>query len=295
MKKRNKLLALLLVTVLTFSAGACGSSDTDKKSSTTQENQDIKPAELLSASQGKLKDVSSMNAKMIMDMDMDISAEGESQSMQSVSTIDMSCFYDPLRFKIDMTMNAGELGTTSTTMYAETDDNGTCTMYMTDGTNWQSQEIDLNDLTQYNASSNMSEYMQESYQYESAGTEEVNGVKAYKLTGKVTGDNIKDAMLSSGALNSLSSLGIDSTQAESMMDGISDIPITLWIDADSQFPVKYEIEMTDAMNTLMSNIMKSVEGAEGASINITKMNMSMTCSDYNKAAEFSVPAEAKEA
>lgn len=305
MKKRSKFLALFLAAALTFSVSACGSKDadnskTDDKAASAEQGSDNteekSAADILAAAQEKMKNVKSMNAKMIVDMNMEASAEGESQSMQMTTTADMSCFYDPVHFKIDMTMNAGEAGTTSTTMYAEADDSGKYTQYITDGTNWQAQEIDLSAIKQYNASDNMNQYIDESYNYKSEGTEEINGANAYKLSGIITGDNLKETMLASGSLDSLTSLGIDSAQVQSMIDGLGDLPITLWIDEASMYPVKYEMDMSAVMNSLMTKVMESMgDETAGASINFSKVMFSMVCSDFNAAAEFTIPDEAKAA
>ena len=95
-------------------------------------------------------------------------------------------------------------------------------------------------------------------------------------------------------MNSVSQLGLDTTQVDSMLDGLGDLAINLWIDEATLYPVKYEIDMTDAMNTLMTNMVEAMgEQGEGVSMSIPKMTMSMTCSNYNAATDFTVPEEAK--
>jgi len=301
MKFRNKFLALLLAASMSFSVSACGSADASKddgkptaeNTATDDQNAD---ADVYAAAVEKMKDVSSMNGKMHMEMDMNVSADGETQSIQTVTTTNMSCLYDPMRLKMDMNMDAGDGNAVDMSIYAEEAEDGTYTMYMYDGSQWQSQKVELADLKQYDAASNMTGYMQESYNFQDAGTEQIDGKNARKYTGVMTGDDMREAMMSTGALNSMSSLGLDESQLETMLKDLGELPITLWIDETELYPVKYEMDMTEMMNSLMSGIMESMgDQAQGASIEVSKLKMEMTCSDFNAVSEFSIPDEVKEA
>lgn len=318
MKKRNKLLALLLTAALTVSVTACGSSDagndaantpsetttqdeTDNEDDAQKEDTDSKAdadsktdADPLATAQKNMADVSSLSGKMIMEMDMDVSADGATQSLQTITTMDMTYFNDPMHLKADITVDAGETGTSSSSIYAETAEDGTCTMYMTDGTNWQSQTAAPEILAPYNVSNTMTQYMESGYEFEAAGTEEVDGANAYKYTASLSGDSVKEALSAAGALDSFTSLGISAEQLEGMMSEAGDMEINLWIDEANLYPVKYEMDMTSVMNALVSAIAESMaEQAEDVSMTIPKMTFSLTCSDYNAAEEFSIPEEAK--
>ena len=105
---------------------------------------------------------------------------------------------------------------------------------------------------------------------------------------------MKEAMLSSGALDSVSSLGLDSSQIDGMLDGLGEITTYVWIDEATLYPVKYQMDMTEAMNQLLVNMVEALgEQAEGISMNVPKLDMSMTCSNFNNVADFSIPEEAK--
>ena len=263
MKFRNKFLALLLAASMSFSVSACGSADAGKDDGKpTTENStadDLRTdVDVYAAAVEKMKDVSSMNASMHMEMDMNVSADGQTQSMQTVTTTNMSCLYNPMRLKMDMNMDAGNGNAVDMSIYAEEAEDGTYTMYMHDGTQWQSQKVELAELEQYDAASNITGYMQESYNFQDAGTEQIDGKDARKYTGAMTGDDMREALMSTGALNSLSSLGLDESQLETMLKDLGELPITLWIDETEHYPVKYEMDMTDMMNSLMSGLMESM-------------------------------------
>lgn len=307
MKMRNKFLALLLAVFVTCTAAACGGADDSSQSAkdpvtedTSADNETDEPddadVDVYAAAQEKMKEIKSLNGKMTAEISMNMSANGESQALETTSTVDMSCFYDPVRFKADISMDAGEAGSTDMSMYAETGDDGTYTMYISDGTSWQAQSVQMEDLEAYNAAGNMTNYMQDSYHFQDAGTEQVDGKDARKYTGVITGDDMQDAVMSTGVLDSLTSAGMDTSQLESMFQDLGDLPITLWIDEAEYYPVKYEMDMTEMMNSMMTSLLASMgDQAEGVTMEYTKAFISMTCSDYNAAADFTIPDEAKAA
>ena len=250
---------------MSFSVSACGSADSaDTGKQTAEDNGDSSKentdVDVFAAAQEKMKSekISSLTGKMVMDMEMTISADGETQTMKAANTMDMTCFYDPTRFKMDMTVDAGESGTSNMTMYADTAEDGTCTLYISDGTNWQAQEVELTQIEQYDAASNMTGYMQDSYEFQDAGTEQIDGKNARKYTGTLKGDDLKETVMSTGALDSLNSLGMDTTQVESMFNDLGDLPINLWIDETDLVPVKYEMDMTSLMSKLMANQLEAM-------------------------------------
>lgn len=303
MKKRNKILALMLAAALAMSMTACGGKDTGSENTASETEAEAEaPAEEeidpFAAAQENMAEVTNLDATMVMEMDMEMGADGQTQTMESDTTMEMTTFTDPLRLKMEMTMdmNAGDAGnmTQNMSIYAETAEDGTCTMYMYDGNSWQAQEVEASDVAEYNASSDMAAYLSDDYGFEAAGTDQVDGANAYKYSGKITGDDMKEVLLSSGALDQFSSLGIDSSQLEGMMDGLGEITIDLWIDEATLYPVKYEMDMTAVMDALMSNMIEAMgDQAAGLTMSIPKMTISMTCYNYNAATEFEIPAEAK--
>lgn len=315
MKKRNKILALLLTAALSMSLAACGKGNADSETAgnapaetgteaeadTDTETPDASEeaeapetqADPFAEAQKNMMDVKSVDATMDMEMDMVVGANGEEQTLESVTTMDMSCIYDPLLMRMDITVDVGEAGSVTTNMYVENTEEG-CIMYSNDGTGWKSQEISITAVDEYDFSTDMGAYLNGNYNFQEAGTEEIDGANAYKYTGTITGEEMKQLMLSSGAMNSVGQLGIDTSQVDGMLDDLGDLKVDLWIDEATMYPVKYEIDMTSAMDTLMSSLIDAMgEQGEGLTMSVPKLIMSMTCKNYNAVAEFSVPEEAK--
>ncbi|MDE6622295.1 MAG: hypothetical protein K2K74_17755 [Lachnospiraceae bacterium] len=311
---KKKFLALILTGVLAMSATACGDSSKDANTSVNTVNTDSRtetqddaalPTEQaateaqpdvdpLEEAMKNMEAVTSMEAQMIMDMDMTISADGQEQSIETSTIMDMVYFNDPLKIKMDMTIDMGDQGSMNMQVYAEPSESGTYNMYMFDGQSWSTSESAASGLTDYDARSNMMGYIGDASQYTQEGTEQVNGANAYKYSYVLTEEEMKEQMMDSGALDSVSSLGLDVSQVDSMLDNLGEVTTYVWIDAESLYPVKYEMDMTTVMDNLMTNMVEAMgEQAEGVSMHFPEMKVVMTCSNFNNATDFTVPDEAK--
>lgn len=313
---KKKILMLALSVMLTLPVTACGGKD----ASTSAESKETQTEESAESSEGETEEgeeaeeetaapeevdaltaalentssVTNMEGQMIMEMDMEVTADGQSQAVESVTTMDMTFFSDPLKVKMEMNADMGEAGSIQQSVYGEVAEDGTATIYIYDGMNWQSQVVGVADMMQYDASSSILSLINNEATYTLEGMEKVDGVTAYKYSSVVSGEEAKQQMLSSGALDSLTSLGLDWNQLDALLDNIGEFTEYVWIDTVDLYPIRYECDMTQVMNTLMSSMIESLgEQAQGLEMNVSKMKISMTCSNFNNAADFTIPEEAK--
>ncbi len=296
---KKKILMLLLAATLILSTTACGGKKDDAapaESSETQaeEEAEVEEIDALAAAVENMEDITNMEAQMVMDMSMEVSAEGESQAVDFITTMDMAFFSEPRKIKVAMTIDMGELGSAEQSIYGEVLEDGTGMMYLYDGASWQSMEVSASELGQYDAGSSMLSLIDNGSEYTLEGMEDVDGKNAYKYSCVTSGEEAKQMLLSSGATDSLSSLGVTTEQLESSIGDVGEITEYVWIDEATLYPVKYETDMTEAMDKLMAGVFESMgEQAQGMSMSIPRMKMSMTCSNFNSAADFEIPEEAK--
>ena len=273
MKFGRRAAALTLGGLLALSVTACGGT-TNKGNS----------AEKIQAALEKINAIQSMDATMFMEMDM--SAMG--QSIETDTTMNMSCFNDPMKLKADMTVSMGELGAVSMSVYAQ-QDGEQCSTYLYDGTSWTVQTMEIDDLQQYDAQQSMDLYLESGVDYAYEGTEEINGMTTDKYSGVIRGDAMEEVMKASGATSNLeSSLG-SSVDLSDLYSDMEDMPITVWIDHETGYPVRYYMDMTDVMQAMMTKMFSSM-GA--GSITIGKMQITMDCFNFDNVADFEIPAEA---
>lgn len=285
MKRTNRVAALVLSAALALSLAACGGGTEGK---TPDAGKDP-----VQAATEKMASATSMTAQMTMDMDMSVSGQTASTS----TTMDMTVFNDPMKLKADIKITAN--GTEqSMGIYAD-GDKDSYTMYVTaDGTSWQKQAATLEELQQYDPKGSMDSYLSMSSSFKEGATEQVNGKDAVKYTGVIPGKDMEELMNTTGALDSLKNIdpsgAVGDDQIKEMFKDMADLPVNLWIDKESGYPVKYEMDMTDMMSTMFKKLLTAMNMDESL-MDVTKMQITMVCSDFNAAADFEIPAEAKAA
>lgn len=248
----------------------------------------------ITTAQEKLDTITSMSYDMTMDIQMS-SAEQPTTKMFTSVTGDQ--IMEPLQMKMNMSMNMGELGFTEAIMYL-TMEEGKYISYigMEDGQGniqWEKQEVaDFEEMmAQYDGKEAMDLYMSSSMNFVQKSTETVNGSKAVRYDGIISKEDVNEVMKTSGTLSQFTSLGMSQEDIEALLKDLGEIPISIWIDKTSNFPVKYEMDMTDIMQALMSKVMEDF-GAQEANIKVDKVFLSMTLRDFNTVEKIEIPKEA---
>lgn len=282
MKWSKRIFATAAAAMLAFSAVGCGGSGSSN---------DADVAALITKAQETMGKINSM--KSVMTMDMGITAGEESMEITTEATI--LAMEEPMKMQMDISAKMGDEVVQDMQMFAaEAEDQ--VTSYMNIGGTWYAVPMDISELDQYNAEENMDLYLENITSFSAAGEEEINGTKATKITGVIAGEAMEEAVESSGALNSIASMGVSEEEVEAMYADLGDLPISLWIDADG-YVVKYEMDMSAMMQTIMDKAMGAVaeDAGEDVSVQITKMMVTMVCSDFDAVGDIEIPAEALEA
>ena len=258
MKRWKRSGALILAAVLSLSLSACGGSEPT-------------PEEILDQTlQNSQEGLESLSASVTAQIDMEIQVGDQTQTMETTTAMDMVCFSDPLKLKAETSMDMGELGSFSATVYAQ-QEGETYTTYTDVGGQWFRETASAELLEQYNASAEMNSYL--------SSTDQWSGVL--------------------DSLGTMQQLGVSTENLQGMLQDLGDVTIEMWIDPEICYPVRYEMDMTQVCNTLMEHVLQVLEDmgqpTDGISIQYPQVQMTMTCSDINSAPDFEIPAEALEA
>lgn len=279
MKFGKRTVALALGAALAVSLTACGSG-------TNKEDASAK----IQAALEKVNAVKNMDATMQMEMDLSVMG----QSVETDTTMNMTCFNDPVKVKADMTMTMGSLGGISMSVYADATD-GNYTIYMFDGSNWTTQEADISQLGQYDAQKSMSLYLECGEDFALAGSEEINGATADKYSGVIRGEALEKVLASTAATQSMESVSGELNLADLYSD-LGDLPITVWVDRETGYPVRYYLAMTEMMQSILEKVAPTAAEVGETNINgmmtVNQVNITMDCYNFNNATEFEIPAEA---
>ena len=276
-KMLTKTLAGAVVLALSLALCACGGSSS--------------PEDALTRAQAAFADVKSMH--YTIDMDMGFSADGESMEMNTTAEAD--CIVDPIMMDMDMTVDMMGLFDMDLKMYV-VQDGSTYTMYTGmdngDGTmSWSKDTLDdLGDIAQYNGKASMDIYLENGSNFKEIGAEDVDGVSAVRYDGVISQDSLKSVMDTSGVLEQYESLGLEGM--EDLLDEMGDLPVSIWLDPDSDLPVKYEMDMTQMMQNMMNKLLAEEEETADIGFTVDKCVISMVCSDYNTVSNIEIPEEA---
>ena len=276
MKGMKKLTALLMSGVLMLGLASCGSKDDSKD-----------PAEALGAAVAKLSEAKSMDVKSKMEMEMSMMDQTIAVSMD----MDMSVFNDPMKLRMESDINVPGAGASKMSIYVQPDGDQYI-MYLNAGDgNWVSQKMaagDLDDVAQLNAQNDIELYTKN---MENLTVKEEDGKTRYD--GVIKGAAIEEAVKASGALDNMGT-DVDPEMLKGMFEDMEGLPISVWVDPESGYPVRYSMDMTGVMSGMMEKIMSSVGGdaASGMKLNVSKMLIEMEYSNFDAATDFEIPAEA---
>lgn len=277
MRKFNKIIPLLLAMVLMCVLTGC---------STMSPQQQAEKA--LEAASG-IK-----NSDFSIGIEMAMSAQG--QDVNTNINMNGSYFTDPMKTKMEMSVDMGSLGSQTINMFIAAEGDKV-KVYTNNSGEWIAQEMTLDQysssMKQADAKANMELFLKNAKNFKATGNEEIGGVKTVKLEGVITGDSIEEVIKESGALSGMdsmfSSLGTDSDVAESMLKDMKDMNVTFWIDSANYYPVKYDIDMTDMIQKIMNNLIESLGTGQSIALTVSKYRMTMELSNINNATDFTLP------
>lgn len=272
--------ALTLTLAVALPLAACGGKDGN---------------EAVAAAQERMGQLTSVDAVIQMDGEY---AMGE-ETIPTANRMEATLFTEPEpRLKAAVTTEAEGLGSQEMTIYAESD--GTSyTQYMTDGSVWLKSTASADDMDKYNIRDSMGEYLSKGEDYRAAGTETVDGLSCDKYEGTIRGDALVEVLESSGALKVADSMSEDQqTKIKEGLKTLKGLTITVWVDKESGCPAKYTMDLTGVLAQAQESIDESLGHPDSfwdSVVVLKKMMVTMTCSNFNAATDFTIPDEAKDA
>lgn len=243
---------------------------------------------LLAQAKETMASVNSMEAVMTMEMDMGMNGE----VMETTTLAEIRTQQNPLRMQMELSMLMSD-GTEidQMQMYAMEEDGHLRTYVETEDT-WYAETLELDALHQYNAEENMDLYLDNITAFHAAGQEKIHDTETTKITGVIAGDAMEEVIAGSGLTASAESMGLTEEMLAEVYAELSDLPISLWIDAEG-YVRQYELDMTEMMQKVMDASMKAVGMAEAdISVKVEKTLLTMVCSAFNAVGEITMPEEA---
>lgn len=276
MKRGRRAAALALGALLVLSAAACGGGED--------------PAAVIQSALEKLNAAESLEADV--QLELGLSVVGISVEAQGDGSL--SYFSDPMKLKAEMEVSMGALGSNAMNLYA-VQEGDRCATYTWNGSDWTAGSVEADELRQYDAKASMGVFLEYGEDFVRTGREEINGALADQYTGVIRGEALKEVLDTSAVTGSMEALSGE-LDGDGRYDELGEASVRVWVDRESGYPVRYNVDMTAVLQALMERSMKDSAGEGDMDLtgmaSVDKAVVTMDCRSFNAAADFTVPEEA---
>lgn len=280
----KKLLALILALTLVFALSACSDEKTPAADGEKEiEFEELSAEKVMEKATEVTKDVTSLRARM--DMDMNMAVNGETVDMNIVA--DMECDLEDGLVYMDMSMSGMGQDMEMET-YIEYEDD-TAIQYMNIMGTWMKQTVPVANLSggsmgmSFDATGDLIKYLEG---LENCTIEEDSG--EYKIVGNF-GDLMTEEITSS-VMENMGTVEITEESLETLLDCFRDVEYVMYIDVETFYPSRFEMDLGDAMR----NFMEALAEESGQTIEVDEMDIRATVEyfDYNEDIDITIPEEA---
>lgn len=294
-----KTLSVIMILAMMLSFTACGKKDGDSGSGSGGSGGSGGTEDITAVMTEVTEKISAVNS-YTFDMTMDIGMEVMEQSMDMKTTSTGEAISKPLAAHMKATSEMGVLGSYETESYVREEDGKTAVytgMDLGDGEiMWIKQIEDISSTSaQFNAQASIDMYVKSADSFTEAGTEDVNGKKATRYDGVIKGEAIKDAIEASGINEELGMVG--DIDIADLFEQSDELIVSIWVTED-KMPIKYEMDMTSVMKTIVDKVMEQElqgategEGAIDLKVGINKALISMTFTGFDNVDAIDIPED----
>lgn len=231
-----------------------------------------------------------------------VAAEGLSYDYSGLNETAVELVYSPeAKMKSSVTVRHefdGELTEQSALSYL-LPENGGYTEYYNDGTGWyklSTEETDI--LSGSYADSVARAFYVGSLEFGRAGVDELDSGKAQRYEAALGGEALVSYLEASGHLLSIAEMSENqqSKIKENLAKDLKSIPVKIWVDKASGYPVRFELSTTSILEDMEKSIARSL-GNRTADIQwaVTEYTVSTTVSDFDAIGDIVLPEEAASA
>jgi outer membrane lipoprotein-sorting protein len=238
----------------------------------------------------RAKESSSSIENYDLDMTMDIGMKVMDQDIVMLMNMESTNFIDPVKSRLEMSIDMGVLGKQETKSYT-IQDGDVIKIYTYSMGEWTLQELSgLKNMEDALANSNFKVFINNFDSFKEVGTDKIDGKDVVVYEGVIKGSSLSEVMKTSGLLSSLQA---DMTMDYEVVFGedMGDMPIKFWIEKETAYPVKYSMDMSMVMNRLMTVIYAEAIPGTNVEVVVSKCLVEMTMKNINKVEDFKIPEE----
>ena len=235
----------------------------------------------------KMSKLDSLHADIEMQIGMGISLLGQDVNADAAITGGADIQRDPERVYVNM--NAEVAGfEQNMLLYAVGRDGGADVYSSADsGESWTKDSIENDDSSKSSKADGKSVFLllsDSAASFKEYGKEKVNGSDAIRYNGKITSDELRQALELANAKQALEE-SLDVELDDDVFEDLGDVPVSIWIDVKSGMIVRVEMDMSDVMQGLVPVLVdKAMEKADigiGVNTKVYEVTVSITLSEFD--------------
>ena len=235
----------------------------------------------------KMSKLESLHADVEMQIGMGISVLGQDVNADATVTGGADIQRDPERVYVNM--NAEVAGfEQNMLLYAVGRDGGADVYYSADsGESWTKDSIENDDSSKSSKADGKSVFLllsDSAASFKEYGKEKVNGSDAIRYNGKITSDELKQALELADVKQSLEE-SLDVELDDDVFEDLGDVPVSIWIDVKSGMIVRVEMDMSDVMQglvpVLVDKAMEKTDVGIGVNTKVYDATVSITLSEFD--------------
>ena len=235
----------------------------------------------------KMSKLESLHADIEMQIGMGISVLGQDVNADAAVTGGADIQRDPERVYVNM--NAEVAGfEQNMLLYAVGRDGGADVYYSADsGESWTKDSIENDDSSKSSKADGKSVFLllsDSAASFKEYGKEKVNGSDAIRYNGKITSDELKQALELADVKQSLEE-SLDVELDDDVFEDLGDVPVSIWIDVKSGMIVRVEMDMSDVMQglvpVLVDKAMEKTDVGIGVNTKVYDATVSITLSEFD--------------
>ena len=289
--KIKRFFCVFCALVLMLSAAGCGSMPQGNQADT----------DAVKAAVEKFRACESFTVAQHINWQESVNVDNDKQLYNAVNEMEISFISgeQPQMISYAMTKveNGGSTVEQSSISYI-LPENGGYAEYVNDGSSWVKVTSDNSGpLASISAASFVNAFFTDFISFAKVGEETLDSGKATRNEGALSGEALVAMLETNGQLADLSSMSEKSqaTIRENLIKDLDYLTVSVWLDENSGYPVRFEVNLTEILDDLNRSISKSLGNKVNNEWAITEYVLSMSASDFNALTEIVLPAEAANA
>lgn len=235
----------------------------------------------------KMSKLDSLHADIEMQIGMGISLLGQDVNADAAITGGADIQRDPERVYVNLMAEVA--GFEQNLLFYGVGRDGGFDVYSSadSGDSWTKDSIENDDSSKNSKADGKSLFLllsDSAASFKEYGKEKVNGSDAIRYNGKITSDELRQALELANAKQALEE-SLDVELDDDVFEDLGDVPVSIWIDVKSGMIVRIEMDMSDVMQGLVPVLVdKAMEKADvgiGVNTKVYDVTLSVTLSEFD--------------